>query len=187
MIDKSTDIVFFKKNANLYFEKCTNEFYKNKVGLSSNNLFSVNSDSELLNTSLEKENGDKLSWNSLLKSNEGKITYIDFWASWCGGCKINLEKIQKIETKYNESLKVIYVSKDYDKKKWKNSIKNWNFPNNSQHYLIDPNSKLAKILTEPFIPRGSIVDKKGKIVTTTFESPSSIKFENEIVKLIDLD
>lgn len=187
MLDKGTDIVFFKKNADLYFEKCTNEYYKSKVSLSSNNISLVNSDSELINTLLEKEDGDKITWNSLLKSNTGKIIYIDFWASWCAGCKINLDKIQKIETKYRESLKVIYISKDYDKNKWKNSIKIWSFTNNSEHYLMDPNSKLAKILTDPSIPRGSLVDKNGKIVSISFESPSSIKFENEIVKLINLD
>lgn len=187
MLDKSTDIIFFKKNANLYFEKCTNEYYKNKINLSSNNISLVNSDSELLNTLLEKEDGNKISWNTILKSNEGKIIYIDFWASWCAGCKINLGKIQKIEKKYNESITVIYVSKDYDKNKWKNSIGNWNFTSNSKHYLLEPNSKLAKILTEPSIPRGSIVDKNGKIVSISFESVSSSKFENEIVKLINLE
>ena len=44
------------------------------------------------------ESGSSLSLASL----EGKVVYLDFWASWCGPCRISLPAMEKIHQQYAE-------------------------------------------------------------------------------------
>ena len=60
--------------------------------------------------------GKPLSMNSL----QGKVVLIDFWATWCGPCKLALPHLKQIVEKFkNQPLVVISVSLDQDEATWK--------------------------------------------------------------------
>lgn len=63
--------------------------------------------------------GDSLS----LESFRGKVLLLDFWASWCGPCRVANRKLVKLYDKYRDKgFEIFSVSLDEDKKDWKKAI-----------------------------------------------------------------
>jgi len=55
----------------------------------------------------------------LLSSDHGKVTLIDFWASWCGPCRHSLPGLKQLEAAYHGSdFELISVSEDEDEGDW---------------------------------------------------------------------
>ena len=58
-----------------------------------------------------------------LKESMGKITIVDFWASWCGPCRKESPNMVKLYDEFHEKgLNIIGVSLDDDAVKWKEAI-----------------------------------------------------------------
>ena len=58
-----------------------------------------------------------------LKESLGKITIVDFWASWCGPCRAENPNMVKLYTEFHDKgLNIIGVSLDDDAAKWKEAI-----------------------------------------------------------------
>ena len=85
--------------------------------------------------------GDTIDKNIQEKLNlkDNKIYIIDFFASWCASCKVELPLISKLDKTINKSkYKIIGVDSDLDIKKAKKFVKNLNlkfdvfYDNNSE-------------------------------------------------------
>ena len=58
-----------------------------------------------------------------MSSIKGKIKIIDFWASWCGPCRMNNPALRKIYQEFHsKGLEIIGVSLDSNKVGWKKAI-----------------------------------------------------------------
>lgn len=58
-----------------------------------------------------------------LKESLGKVTIIDFWASWCGPCRMENPNVVAIYNEFHDKgLNIIGVSLDKDETKWKEAI-----------------------------------------------------------------
>lgn len=63
--------------------------------------------------------GDSLKLSSL----KGKVLLIDFWASWCGPCRVSNRQLVKLYKQYREKgFEIFGVSLDEDKDDWKKAI-----------------------------------------------------------------
>lgn len=65
-----------------------------------------------------------------LAESSGKLTLIDFWASWCKPCRLQSPKLVELYDKYSSfGLEIISVSVDNDESDWVQAIKddglNW--------------------------------------------------------------
>jgi peroxiredoxin len=100
-----------------------------------------------------------------LKESLGKVTIIDFWASWCGPCRAENPNVVALYNEFNpKGLNIIGVSLDKDATKWKDAI--------AKDGLIWPHVSNLKFWDEPIakqynvqsIPATFILDAKGNIV-----------------------
>jgi thiol-disulfide isomerase/thioredoxin len=167
---------------NTYFEICNNDGFKEKISEINNQRNWKSNETLLKTTVLKDKNNIETTWSDIIESRKGKIIYVDFWASWCGGCKINLPKIKELKKKFPD-LEIVFISKDAEEAKWISSFNTWEFGDIGSHYLLNPTTELAKLLTMPSIPRGTLIDKKGKIITTYTDvanSDSLIKQINQM-------
>jgi thiol-disulfide isomerase/thioredoxin len=69
--------------------------------------------------SIVTADGTPLSLDSL----NGRVVLLDFWATWCGPCKLELPHVKKLAEKYaGRPFVVLSVSIDRDESKWKDYI-----------------------------------------------------------------
>jgi thiol-disulfide isomerase/thioredoxin len=63
--------------------------------------------------------GDSLTLASL----KGKVILLDFWASWCGPCRVANKSLVKLYDKYHaKGFEIFSVSMDEDKSDWQKAI-----------------------------------------------------------------
>ncbi len=51
-------------------------------------------------------------FDSLLTENNTKLVVVDFWADWCGPCKMLAPVLESISNKYEDSIKVFKLNTD---------------------------------------------------------------------------
>ena len=100
-----------------------------------------------------------------LKESLGKITIIDFWASWCGPCRKENPSVVALYNEFHpKGLNIIGVSLDKDAAKWKEAIAKdnltWKHVSNLK-FWSDPIATLYNIKS---IPATFILDANGKII-----------------------
>ncbi len=94
----------------------------------------------------------------------GKVTIIDFWASWCVPCRKNNPHLVKLYKKYHDQgLNIISVSLDKSKDRWVQAIQkdglNWYHVS----HLKGWQEPIAKTYNISYIPQTLILDRTGKI------------------------
>ena len=100
-----------------------------------------------------------------LESFRGKVTIIDFWASWCRPCRIENPNLVRLYKRMHEKgLEIVGVSLDRNKASWERAIAddglNWNHVSNLQ-YWADP---IAQLYSVRAIPAAFVLDRDGRIV-----------------------
>ena len=107
-----------------------------------------------------------------LEDRLGKITIIDFWASWCRPCRVENPNLVRLFNKHKDKgLQIIGVSLDRTKPKWIQAIADdglvWDHVSNLQ-FWNDPIAKLYKVSA---IPATFILDENGVILTRDLRGP----------------
>jgi peroxiredoxin len=115
---------------------------------------------------------------------KGKVTIVDFWATWCDPCKKSFPKYQELYVKYKASgLEIVAVSVDDEKTDIPNFIKTYGakFP-----VGWDDGHKVADCWHPPNMPSAYIIDKSGtiKYVHNGYRDGEEKDLEKEIKELL---
>ena len=108
-----------------------------------------------------------------LSSLRGKYVLIDFWASWCGPCRMENPNVVKLYNKYKDKGFAIYgVSLDKDKAAWLGAIQKdgltWTHGSDLKFW----NSAVAQTYGVNAIPATYLLDKEGKVIAKNLRGPS---------------
>ncbi|MFL1896669.1 redoxin domain-containing protein [Aquimarina sp. 2-A2] len=152
---------------------------KNLDQLIRNSVGRIDVGSEAVSFSAPSPEGTTVS----LKDAMGKLTIIDFWASWCKPCRIENPNVVRVYNKYHDKgLNIIGVSLDRDKKKWLEAIAaddlQWSHVSNLQFWQ----EPIAKLYGVRSIPATFLLDENGKIIAKNLRGAA---LETKIAELLD--
>jgi len=118
-----------------------------------------------------------------LSSYKGQVVLLNFWATWCGGCKVEIPWFIDFERRYaSRGLTVLGVSFDDDG--WKIvrpfvTAKHVNYP------VMIADSQIAGLYGGVgALPVTFVIDKSGRIASTHLGAVAKIDYQTEIEKLL---
>ncbi len=119
-------------------------------------------------------NGNKVS----LKDFRGKKVYLNFWASWCPPCRLEMSDIQKVYEKYQDKdLVVLTVNLGEDK----NTVENFIHRNNySFRVLLDSDQSAAQAYDITSIPVSYFIDSEGNVMSERIGAMTLEQMESNI-------
>ncbi|HEY4839704.1 MAG TPA: TlpA disulfide reductase family protein [Candidatus Acidoferrales bacterium] len=105
-----------------------------------------------------KDANDK---NIGLSEQKGKVVLVNFWATWCHGCQLEIPWFIEFQKKYEkQGLVVIGISMDDDG--WK-SVRPWLNEKRVNYPIVIGNQPLADRFGLDGMPLTALVDRDGKI------------------------
>lgn len=95
---------------------------------------------------------------------DGKVVYLDFWASWCGPCRISLPQIVALQAELgSDRFAVLAINLDEDEQNAIRFLRR--FPVNYT-VLSDPKGQVAETYELPGMPSSFVINQSGKISLT---------------------
>ncbi len=117
-----------------------------------------------------------------LSGYKGKVVVLDFWATWCHGCKIEIPWYMEFQQKYKaRGLAVIGVSMDEDG--WK-SVKPYLAKHPINYPIAIGNPDLAKLYNVEAMPVTLLIDREGAIASSRAGMVDKASFESDILTLL---
>lgn len=115
---------------------------------------------------------------------EGKVVYLDFWASWCKPCRTSFPWMNDMQAKYGkQGFEVISINLDQDKSSIAVFLKSYPA---SFRILLDPQGEVASDYELVGMPSSYLIDKWGNLrkTHTGFFIKNKPEYEKEIVALL---
>ena len=119
-----------------------------------------------------------------LKQYQGKVIYLDFWASWCKPCRKSFPWMNQLQQKFpSDSFQVVTINVDRFNEDMMTFLKN--VPADFTIYH-DPSGSMAQKFQLPAMPTSFIIDKTGKAVKKHigFYSEKTPEMEADIEALL---
>ncbi|HEY2819639.1 MAG TPA: TlpA disulfide reductase family protein [Candidatus Acidoferrum sp.] len=117
-----------------------------------------------------------------LSDAKGKVVLVNFWATWCGGCKVEIPWFVVFDSKYrNAGLDTIGVSLDSDG--W-TSVRPYLKEKPIPYTIVIGNDATANEFNVTAMPVTILVDRQGKIAATHTGLVAKATYESEIESLL---
>jgi peroxiredoxin len=118
-----------------------------------------------------------------LSAYQGKVVLLDFWATWCAGCKVEIPWYMDFQKKYKKiGLAVVGVSMDEDG--WK-SVTPFLKATKVNYPVVVGDWDLAGRFGITALPVTLLIDRDGKIADLHTGMVDKDAFESEIQKLLN--
>jgi peroxiredoxin len=117
-----------------------------------------------------------------LSAYQGRVVLLNFWATWCHGCKTEIPWLIQFQSKYSaRGLAVVGVSMDDDG--WK-SVRPFIAEKRLNYPVVIGNDDMAKPYGLSAMPMTFLIDRKGKIAAISVGVVDKDACEHEIVQLL---
>lgn len=124
-------------------------------------------------------NGDEVSLNDF----KGKYVLVDFWASWCGPCRMENPNVVKAYNKYKDkNFEILGVSLDQQKDDWVNAIRKDGLTWKQVSDLAGWQTPVVGAYAVRAIPANFLIDPQGKIIAKNLRGEELEKKLSEVLK-----
>lgn len=177
------NVVISKKYIDKYRLLCLSEDYKKIVLETLNekdrNLKEIGTDNLLLSDGKTIKD-----FISVITQNQGKLILLDFWASWCVPCRVEMPYSKNLNKTYaGKDIIFIYVSTDKKTENWLNANSEELIDKKYSYLLLNPDqSTFIKKYNLFSIPRYMLLGKDGTLIDENAPRPSDIRLKNIIDK-----
>ncbi len=129
----------------------------------------------------ENGKGEKMKISDL----KGKVVFINFWATWCPPCRMEMPTINKLYEEFEENEDIVFLIVDADNNYAKSSKfasdKDYLFP------IYVPSGNIPYDYFSGALPTTVMINKKGEIVfrhagAADYSDPKMVKFIKELVE-----
>jgi peroxiredoxin len=120
-----------------------------------------------------------------LSDYHGKVVLLDFWATWCGPCKIEIPWFEEFERKYKDrGLAVVGVAEDDEG--WPVVMPFLKDHSVNYRVIRDDDGKTADRFSVEAFPTTLLIDRNGQITATHVGLTSRKEFEDAIEQLLQV-
>jgi thiol-disulfide isomerase/thioredoxin len=118
-------------------------------------------------------------WLSDKPDTKGKFVLIDFWATWCGPCKIAIPELNKFRTEFEDDLIVIGISDET-----KEVVNQLTSPKIEYYSATDTKNKMYNSLEVAAIPHCILIDPDGIVRWEGYPILKGFELTSEVIKEI---
>ena len=93
------------------------------------------------------------------KETEGKVVFVNFWATWCPPCIAEMPSLQSLYNDYSDRVVFLFVTNDDFK-----TVQQFKTKKDFDFLVYNALNEIPETLTTRSIPRTFIINTKGKIV-----------------------
>ncbi len=99
-----------------------------------------------------------------LEDFRGKIVMLDFWATWCGPCRLTMPVLEKLQKEYSKDLVLLAVNLGEEPESVRSYVKAQNI---TSTVLLDQDGNVGQAYQSESIPMQVVIDKKGVVRRVT--------------------
>jgi thiol-disulfide isomerase/thioredoxin len=114
---------------------------------------------------------------------KGEIVILDFWATWCGPCRMSMPMLDDIQEEYTGKMSVLAVNLQEPK----GVVREYILENGlNSKVLLDQDGSVGREYGAAAIPLQLLIDQNGiiRLIMNGFHPSMGAQFRNEINKLL---
>jgi peroxiredoxin len=101
--------------------------------------------------------------NATLSAYKGKVVILNFWATWCQPCRIEMPSMEILYKRFkNNGLEILAVDGGENDATVRQFVQNSNY---TFPVLMDRNGRVNSVYGIQYIPTSFIIDREGKIIS----------------------